>query len=120
MTGVAALSVITYTAWKFWVLKDRWDKTGNFPDQQILFLSEAFYTLLMLYLLLSINSAFLIIAFMSMSLHVMFGCYVELFRPEIELKHGDQNVLANYWRYILFDTSITFMSFLLISGVQNG
>lgn len=117
--GFESLSIVTYTAWKFWILKDRWDKTFNLPNHKAFFALELFYTILMLYLLLSVSTVFLFLAILSIVLHVLFGGYVELFRPEIALEYND-NIMTNYWQYVMLDSVVTIMSFAIITGVNHG
>ncbi len=116
LSGIKAFSLVVYTAWKVWILKDRWEKTGSTYNQKLLFCSEVLYTLVMLHLLLTLNANFIYIALINLLLHVSFGMYVELFRPEIKLNSNARHALVNYWQFVLLDSVITFTSFAISVG----
>ena len=119
MSIYTLLSMITFVSWKVWIIADRYRRTGS--KSTPLLVMEAAYGFVMCTLLSTADNSFLVIAVLSALLHVIFGMYVEIFRPEVKLSSpSSRNALFDYWTFIIVDTAITLLSFLVMTGGTNG
>ena len=111
------LAIVTYVAWKVWVISDRYQRLDRKLNHVLGI--EICYGLMMLYFLVTLDPAFFSIALLTAGLHVCFGIYVEVFRPEVRLVNPSAgDVLLNFWSFLAADTAITFFSYFLILGGQ--
>lgn len=117
LSGYVFLSLITYTAWKVWVISNRYYSLDK-KMSGVLAL-EILYFLFMLYLLCTSDPNFLFIAILTISIHVAMGLYVEILRPDIRLTQpSGKDLLLNYWSFLAIDSGITFLSYFLMIGAQ--
>ena len=115
MTSINTIIAVTgYSCWRVWIIKDRVDRLSK-SNSQVATASEAFYTVLMLYFLIMSSTTFLTIALFSIFVHVLFGAYVEVFKPEQRLREAYfKSLLEKFWSFLLIDTAITLGCFLLM------
>jgi len=114
MTINSLISIIAYSCWRVWIIKDRTVKF-NIAETPVTTVSEVCYTLLMIYLLTISSTIFLSIALFSLFIHCAFGFYVELFKPEQRMKEAHkENILEKFWYFLLVDTAITLGCFLVM------
>lgn len=115
MTSINTVIGITgYSCWRIWIIKDRVDRLSK-SNSQLATISEVCYTALMLYFLIISSTTFLIIALISIFVHVLFGMYVEVFKPEQKLREEYfKSLLEKFWSFLLIDTVITLGCFLLM------
>lgn len=111
------LSLTTYISWKVWVIANRYQKIDRKINHVLVF--EIAYSLIMSVLLASASSSFLSIALLTAVIHLLFGFYVELFRPEVRLDNpAHRNALLSFWFFLGADTTITLFSYFLMVGGQ--
>lgn len=111
------LSLITYISWKAWVIADRYQRIDKKINHVLAI--EIGYALIMTALLASASSSFLSIAILTAVIHLLFGFYVELFRPEVRLDNPvHRNALLSFWFFLGVDTTITLLSYFLMVGGQ--
>ena len=116
LSAYVYISLIFYISWKVWVISNRYHRLD--VDLSPTLAAESLYALIMFYLLASFSSTFLIIAAIAAFMHFLFGMYVEVFKPEVTTFYDSKDVLANYWRFLVVDTGVTIISYLLMQAGQ--
>ena len=118
ITTNSLIAVVIYVCWRVLLTKDRSDKTDISKTPGVIAtLIDLLYTLLMTYLLIVSSSTFILVAFLSLAIHCLFGFYVELFKPEQRLKEIHASLLEKFWNFLLLDTVITIGCFLIINNL---
>jgi hypothetical protein len=108
------IAIAGYSCWRVWLIKDR-STRFNIAETRVTTISEVLYTFIMMYLLLMTSHIFLVVALFSLLTHILFGLYVELFKPEQKIKEAQyEQLLSRFWSFVLVDTAITLGCFLLM------
>ena len=82
INSLGLISIVFYTAWNVWTLSDK-IKRHPIKDFPINFIINAAYLITMLYFLSIMSINFLILATIITIFRVIFGMFVELFKPEM-------------------------------------
>ena len=110
------LSIILYLSWRVWVLSSRYYRLGSTVNLALA-IDMAYLALMMFYLATS-SPTFILLAIINFGLHVAFGLYLEIFRPDLKPTSGvAADIFKNYWVFLGVETAITILSYLLVAGL---
>jgi len=117
LTNLGLIAIIIYTVWKsFTTLNGLITAMYTEKRLKLIPVLEIVYTIYMIYLLVTVSRLFLLLAAIAFIVQLGIGIFVELFHPETSLsKEKYNNALASYWLYIIFDTSLTLISYAVVS-----
>ena len=115
------LSIAIYSFWKVTVISER---SQRYPIQKhpIRYSIDVLYFSIMLFFLSQTRLSFLILGFANVFIHVLFGIYIELFRPEYKSQDIRMiEVMENYWNFIMVDALIILGTYsIVLLGGYNG
>lgn len=110
LTGLNITAITIYVGWNSHIISDRIKKDDN--SFSFLTMSEIIYTLIMLYLLITLSAWFAFLTILVAICHVVIGSYVELFKPHI----ASSEIMNKFWSYLTIDVAISILSYLLLNS----
>lgn len=110
LTGLNITAITIYVGWNSHIISDRIKKDDN--SFSFLTMSEIIYTLIMLYLLITLSAWFAFLTILVAICHVVIGSYVELFKPHI----ASSEIMNKFWSYLTIDVAISMLSYLLLNS----
>ena len=115
------LSIAIYSFWKITVISER---TQRYQIQKhpIRYSIDVLYFSIMMYFLSQMRLSFLILGFANVFVHVLFGLYVELFRPEFKSQNiSTIELMENYWNFVTVDALVVLATYgIVLLGGYNG
>ena len=115
------VSLSIYIFWNVTIITNRVTRY-DVKNYSVRYFFDISYFILMIYCLVLSSSSFLFLSLITISTHILFGSYVEFFRPDLKSKDlGIPDIMKSYWNYVLLDGFIDLLSFgIILIGAYNG